>query len=576
IYVSQNNAESWSLTDASANVRAVRTLTTVGDTLVAGTFGNGVLRSTDGITWESSNNGQSQIGLYVSTLLTVGNALFAGTGNEYNVGRSIYRSTDFGRSWSLSDSGMPEGIGVLSLLHDEGILYAGTTRGVFLSSDLGMNWHALTDEEDFVVARTLTLKRGFLFAGTKGTGVYRSSLSEPKWELANRGLITTSVGSLLALGDTVMAGSYYSGLFQTTDEGNRWQQVGFPQTNVSALFQQGSSFYALAGGMVKSTDRGTSWQTIPHDFVPYFRPTIYSFAVSDSFLYAGVFHWDGHSSWSTMYRKSHSESNWKSVSYWGLMRLITSIVVSGHHVFAVVDSYNRSKSELFHSTNNGDNWQEIELPAVQIYSLYANGNLIFAGTSSGAYRSTDQGATWAESNEGLQAGTSATAFTMNERIVFVGTASSGVYFSTNEGQRWSKLGVNPVADGHAIRSLAATSTHLFAGADGRGVWTIPLNEITAVQEPTNSTPPVSFRLHQNYPNPFNPTTVISYQMPVTSYVELTIYNMLGQEVATIISGKLEAGTHRATWDATGFPSGVYFYRLSAGQYHETKKLILTK
>jgi hypothetical protein len=88
--------------------------------------------------------------------------------------------------------------------------------------------------------------------------------------------------------------------------------------------------------------------------------------------------------------------------------------------------------------------------------------------------------------------------------------------------------------------------------------------------------PQFYKLRQNYPNPFNPKTVISYQLPVNSHVELNIYNIIGQKVATLVNTKQPAGYHQVEWNANGFASGNYFYRLQAGTHVETKKMILRK
>ncbi len=88
--------------------------------------------------------------------------------------------------------------------------------------------------------------------------------------------------------------------------------------------------------------------------------------------------------------------------------------------------------------------------------------------------------------------------------------------------------------------------------------------------------PQVFSLSQNYPNPFNPTTTISFSLPSKSYVSLKVFDITGREVATIISGEMPAGTYARQWDATKMSSGVYFYRLQAGNLTETKKLILLK
>ncbi len=86
-----------------------------------------------------------------------------------------------------------------------------------------------------------------------------------------------------------------------------------------------------------------------------------------------------------------------------------------------------------------------------------------------------------------------------------------------------------------------------------------------------------FHLQQNYPNPFNPITTINYELPITNYVDLSIYNLLGQKVVTLVSGRKAAGTYNVEWDASAFPSGIYIYRLMSDKgYVESKKLILLK
>ena len=88
--------------------------------------------------------------------------------------------------------------------------------------------------------------------------------------------------------------------------------------------------------------------------------------------------------------------------------------------------------------------------------------------------------------------------------------------------------------------------------------------------------PGNFILHQNYPNPFNPTTNIKYDVPKASYVELTIYNILGKEITTLVNEKLNAGSYEVDWNASGYPSGVYFYKMVADDYVNVKKMILLK
>ena len=88
--------------------------------------------------------------------------------------------------------------------------------------------------------------------------------------------------------------------------------------------------------------------------------------------------------------------------------------------------------------------------------------------------------------------------------------------------------------------------------------------------------PDDFQLAQNYPNPFNPSTTIRYGLPGRSHVTLTVFNTLGQKVATLVEGELEAGYHEVQFDASALSSGMYLYRLSAGTFVQTKRSLLLR
>jgi len=88
--------------------------------------------------------------------------------------------------------------------------------------------------------------------------------------------------------------------------------------------------------------------------------------------------------------------------------------------------------------------------------------------------------------------------------------------------------------------------------------------------------PERFSLYQNYPNPFNPTTNIKFDIQKTSSTKLIVYDALGREVATLVNEELKAGSYQVDWSDSNYPSGVYFYRLQAGDFIETKKMLLLK
>jgi hypothetical protein len=88
--------------------------------------------------------------------------------------------------------------------------------------------------------------------------------------------------------------------------------------------------------------------------------------------------------------------------------------------------------------------------------------------------------------------------------------------------------------------------------------------------------PVEFELLQNYPNPFNPLTTIRFNLPEQAHVNIAIYDILGRRVETLVDGDRTAGYHQVTWNASGFASGIYFYRISAGDFNQSHKMIMLK
>ncbi len=119
--------------------------------------------------------------------------------------------------------------------------------------------------------------------------------------------------------------------------------------------------------------------------------------------------------------------------------------------------------------------------------------------------------------------------------------------------------------------IAADSSCICPGIvfQGGGVIIIAVNQI-------GTSVPTRYELYQNYPNPFNPSTVISFQLAVNSFASLKVYDLLGREVATLVNEQLKPGTYEVDWDGSNFSSGIYYYKLVAGDYTETKKMVLLK
>ncbi len=225
------------------------------------------------------------------------------------------------------------------------------------------------------------------------------------------------------------------------------------------------------------------------------------------------------------------------------------------------------------------------IPGLTGYYLHVNalavsGTNLFAGTQGpGVFLSTNDGTNWIAVNNGLPSiNVNTLAVSPNGTggtNLFAGT-SMGVFLSTNNGTSWTAVntGLIEPMDKNII-ALAVSGTNLFA-ATGLFVWRRPLSEmITLVDNPSKDLP-THFSLNQNYPNPFNPSTTISFTLPSRSFVTLKIFDLLGREVAIIVSEEMSAGNYTRKWNAANMSSGIYFYRLQAGSFTETKKLVLLK
>ena len=125
--------------------------------------------------------------------------------------------------------------------------------------------------------------------------------------------------------------------------------------------------------------------------------------------------------------------------------------------------------------------------------------------------------------------------------------------------------------GQPVIGLASSSSHI----SEVGFWYLSGGLITSVEQISSSLP-TEYRLEQNYPNPFNPGTTIEFSLPHSCYVTLTLYNTLGEKVATLIDENRSAGRYSVKWNPEGLATGIYFYRLQAGSFVQSKKLVVLK
>lgn len=273
-----------------------------------------------------------------------------------------------------------------------------------------------------------------------------------------------------------------------------------------------------------------------------------------------------------------------------------------------------SKGYLYRTNDFGESWQKAETFTQIIDRIkFTKTGLGWISGYDSVFRSTDRGKTWQKANIKLSLINSLEAV---DNYVWIPVGDS-VLMSSNGGKSWSTYkafdfkgslfylsaisfadtsnGILGLYDGRIVRTtdggrtwnedIQLTSNSIFsvsyagknhAWATGSGGTILYYNRLHSDVEAAELRPVGSYSLSQNYPNPFNPSTTISYSIPKGSFVELRIYDILGREVLTLVNQEQNAGTYKIKFDASSLPSGVYIYSIRAGEFMESKKLMLLK
>ena len=166
-------------------------------------------------------------------------------------------------------------------------------------------------------------------------------------------------------------------------------------------------------------------------------------------------------------------------------------------------------------------------------------------------------------------------FITNSIITVLGGDGQVLYWTTDGGINWT---LRPFGTAQYLNCLFFIDelTGWAVGDNGTILHTTNGGVTFIEEEENNFTQPKEFLLLQNYPNPFNPNTIIKYSIPKSSQVSLKIFNTLGEKIETLVDEEKPAGTYELNWNAANLPSGVYFYRLQAGDFVQTRKMILLK
>jgi Secretion system C-terminal sorting domain len=568
------------------------------DTIFAAVDTVGILRSTDhGTTWQFVNKGLTD--LHILSIAVQGNGtaiagsihgyMFRST-NDTNLnddnwaltgilpdgnvivslagenGRfyatsapMVYRSTDDGRSWVWYDSGRVMYGNILSgTMHPGGYPVFGVSGGVVRPINDGYWWAytlILNCFPCFInmdITALAATPYGFVFAGS-ASGINRANSDPNGWSFQTQLPYNLSVSALASdrYGRLFAGTRGYLGVFESKDNGESWNSLTSGMNNFDILSLVSSPDGFLYAGCADGTIIQSAGSTLSL-LAPI---TIYPPQDTIGMASTVPFHWR-----KTLEAKSYRLQISTSQSFAGQMvadlpnitdTSVTMTLVNSTEYYWRVASVDDSTTQ--YSTIHRFLVGQITPPVL----VYPPDSAVDVPTDAILRWTTSPATTFyyvtIHDSIGLP-------YDGNEYEIATDTVYAGIPFKAGATYEWN---VSAIYQPQNIWSQSP-SFRFTAGAP------------TSVKNGQSASIPKEFSLAQNYPNPFNPTTVISYQVPINGFVKLEIYDVLGRKLQTLVSEHETIGTHSVTLNASELSSGVYFYRLSARGFIETKKLLLIK
>lgn len=292
-----------------------------------------------------------------------------------------------------------------------------------------------------------------------------------------------------------------------------------------------------------------------------------------------------------IFQTTNGGMNWNITDSYSQDYVISSVCFSNGNGFACGYRWDDTGNDtiiILKSTDFGNTWNKKFIKNINgtwgnlLKSICCIGDAVWcAGQDSSILRSTDAGENWQEINVNNPAFINSIFF-LDNNTGFIGGRSSSdtsnIMKSTNGGTNWFKLKNNYTNELNAIffvdENTGWAVGNKYPGADGIILKTITggLTEVQSFGISFIS----DYRLEQNYPNPFNPKTIISFEISDNENVSLKVFDVLGNEVISLVNKKLNTGKYNIEFDGSNLSSGIYFYTFLSGNFNETKRMILLK
>ena len=508
VYLSSNNGDSWKLFSDSIRYPIITSITTDNDKIYAGTYYQGIYSlSKTGKYWEIVKTEPSQVTALsqITSLVTFEDILFATTlGNtvfKYSksklttftlpctytlamikhdkylfagTNKGIVLSSDTGKTWNLSNTGLNDSLLIVSIAErGDDILASAGNKGVYISTDNGASWSLINKGLDSSAVQVIAAKDSIFYAGSVSNGIYLTKDNGENWQQSNQGLSGEYIFTVTQNGNNLYACTSGEGIFTTTDKGDSWTKLnkGFGSLNITSLIFNDTDYLAgtYGDGIYLSKDKGANWGKISNGLPSdssngYVLAPIMNIVENGNKIFAATLH-------KGIYVTSDTGKSWTASNSGLTNQNVYTIISKKTQLYAATDA------GVFVSTNNGQKWTSLSTgfpstPSVPALAAYKN-NLFASVWGSGVYSFDSVQKKWFAVNVGI-ATTYINCFVIKDTILLAGT-DNGIYIYNDKSKTW--------ADGNSgmilknITSLSITDSILFAGTSGLSVWKRKLSQI---------------------------------------------------------------------------------------------------
>jgi photosystem II stability/assembly factor-like uncharacterized protein len=511
---------------------------------IAGTYA-GVRKTTNGgLNW--TNSGGSNWSNSISSLNFI-NAFtgYAAGGYNYMTG-AIYATTNSGLNWILQLSGFPGFLWTVHFSNANTGVATGDYGHLYATSNGGVNWSDQSEGIRNGMTNLYFINSNTGFAAGYWGITIKTTDGGGNWISKNFDTITVPSALWFTNAQTGFIGGQdygtnYARLYRTSNGGNNWYLMlnqYFGSCNSIYFLDNFTGYCTWGSDIYKTLNSGINWYskypegTLQLNSVCFSGPII-GYAVGNQ----GIF-----------IKTTNGGENWLTMPSWTSTNItLTRVLFKDINTGYATGYYNLPGAAYFYKTTNGGiNWTTI-IPWPGNYNFYSSMSFINVNTgyliSQFILKTTNGGNNWFSQNP--RAGNIRYIFAVDDSIAYACGDNGTILKTTNGGGYLSKV------------------------------------------ERISYSIPEKYSLLQNYPNPFNPSTKIKFSIPLSRGVprstsgrgvlaKLSIYDLLGREVTILVNQQLQPGTYEVEWDGTNYPSGVYFYRMTAGAFSESKRMVLVK